>query len=63
MFIHIDDGREVNLTLPLQDNELTNFYENIRQHLLHWFEGRVDQYDNGSYGSNDIGCDIQRVDD
>jgi len=63
MFIHIDDGREVSLTLPLQDNELTHFYENIRQHLLHWFEGRVDQYDNGSYGSNDIGFDIQRVDD
>ena len=28
-----------------------------------WFEGRVDQYDNGSYGNNDIGFDIMRVDD
>ena len=30
---------------------------------MNWFEGRVDQYDNGSYGNNDIGFDIMRVDD
>lgn len=63
MFIHVDEGREVDLNLPLQDAELTHFFENIHEHLLHWFEGRVDQYDNGNYGSNDIGFDIQRVDD
>ena len=63
MFIHLDEGREMDLTLPVQDDELTHFFEYIHEHLLHWFEGRVDQYDNGSYGSNDIGFDIQRVDD
>jgi len=53
MFIHIDEGREVDLNLPLKESELNSFFENIYQHLLHWFQGRVDQYDNGSYGSND----------
>lgn len=63
MFIHLDEGRETDLNLPLQDKELANFFEGITTHLLHWFEGRVDQYDNGSYGNNDIGFDIQRVDE
>ena len=63
MFIHMDEGREASLNLPVQDAELATFFERIYEHLLHWFEGRVDQYDNGSYGSNDMGFDIQRVDD
>ena len=63
MFIHVDEGREVDLDLPLNDTQLIQFFENIHEHLLDWFEGRVDQYDNGSYGNNDIGFDIQRVDD
>jgi len=63
MFIHVDEGREVDLNLPLQKDELTTFFDSLNDHLLNWFEGRVDQYDNGSYGSNDIGFDIQRVDD
>lgn len=63
MFIHMDEGREVDLHLPVQKVELNAFFEKIYEHLLHWFEGRVDQYDNGSYGNNDIGFDIQRVDD
>jgi len=63
MFIHIDEGREADLNLPLQEAELILFFENINTHLLNWFEGRVDQYDNGNYGNNDIGFDIQRVDE
>jgi len=63
MFIHVDEGREVDLNLPMREDELTHFFESIYEHLMGWFEGRVDQYDNGSYGNNDIGFDIQRVDD
>ena len=63
MFVHVDEGREFDFNLPLKDDELTQFFENIYKHLMDWFEGRVDQYDNGNYGSNDIGFDIQRVDD
>ncbi len=63
MFIHLDEGREADLMLPLQEKALIGFYESIYEHLMIWFEGRVDQYDNGSYGNNDIGFDIMRVDD
>ena len=63
MFVHIDEGREAELFLPLNETDLTKFYESIYEHLMNWFEGRVDQYDNGSYGNNDIGFDIMRVDD
>jgi len=63
MYIHVDEGREADLELPLQEKDLISFYESIYEHLMVWFEGRVDQYDNGSYGNNDIGFDIMRVDD
>lgn len=63
MFIHVDEGREVVLALPLVDTELTHFFEGLYEDLLRWFESRVDEYDNGHYGNNDIGFDIQRVDD
>jgi len=63
MFIHVDEGRETELDLPLKEDDLKAFFEMLYSHLLHWFENRVDQYDNGSYGSNDIGFDIQRIDD
>lgn len=63
MFLHVDEGREIDLDLPLRDDELATFFDSINNHLLDWFEGRVNQYDNGSYGSNDIGFDIQRVGD
>ena len=62
MFIHIEEGREEDLRLPLEEAQMTKFFESIYAHLLGWFETRVDQYDNGSYGNNDIGFDILRVD-
>jgi len=62
MYIHIEEGREEDLRLPLEDTQMTKFFESIFEHLLGWFETRVDQYDNGNYGNNDIGFDIQRVD-
>jgi len=63
MYIHVDEGNEVDVMLPPSDEDLIQFYENIYDHLMNWFEGRVDRYDNGSYGNNDIGFDIMRVDD
>jgi len=62
MYIHIEEGREEILSLPLEKAELSRFFGTIYDHLLAWFETRVDQYDHGHYGSNDIGFDIQRVD-
>ena len=62
MFVNIEDGRAIELALPLQQTELAQFFEHIYTHLLLWFEGRVDQYDNGQYGNADIGFDIMRDD-
>jgi len=61
MFIHLDDGEQSILALPVKDKELKLFFGRLHGHLLSWFKDRVDQYDNGHYGGNDIGFDIQRV--
>ena len=63
MYIHLDEGVETDLLLPASKEDLSVFYEKVYEHLLGWFEKRVDQYDNGNYGNNDIGFDIMRVDD
>lgn len=63
MFILVEGKNNYELTLPVKDHELNTFYEDIYAYIHHWFTDRVDQYDDGHYGSNDIGFDIQRVDD
>jgi len=61
MYVQVEDKRPAALSLPLDDDSLATFFQHLYQHLMDWFEGRVEQYDNGSYGTNDIGFDIQRV--
>jgi len=34
MFIHVDEGREVDLNLPVREDELTHFFQSINEHLL-----------------------------
>ena len=63
MHISVEDANEYEVTLPAKNDDLTGFYEYIYKYLTDWFVGRVDQYDNGDYGSNDIGFDIQRVEE
>ncbi len=62
VFIGIDKGREYRLSLPIDDIELGALLEGIYEHVMNYFQDHVDSYDNGSYGNNDIGFDIQRVD-
>lgn len=61
MFIQIEDAGEHILDLPTSEAGITTLLDAIYEYMLEWFTGRVDHYDNGSYGSNDIGFDIQRV--
>ncbi len=61
MYIQIEDAGEHILDLPTTDDGITILLDKIYEYVLEWFTGRVDHYDNGSYGSNDIGFDIQRV--
>jgi len=62
MFIQIEDSTSFEISLPVSDSALKRFNEKIYLHILHWFTDRVRQYDEGEYGSSDIGFDILRID-
>lgn len=61
MFIQFDAQERHTINLPIEGDDLKPIFEGLYRSLLEWFEGRVEQYDHGSYGSSDIGFDIQRV--
>ncbi|WP_409432487.1 hypothetical protein ACJ3XI_09790 [Litorimonas sp. RW-G-Af-16] len=61
MFISIEHGRDIALPLPIQKGELPPLFESIYSHILDFFTDSVDEYDNGDYGSSDIGFDILRM--
>lgn len=62
-YIGIEKGREYRLSLPIDDIELGALLEGIYEYVMDYFQDQVDSYDNGDYGTSDIGFDIQRVDD
>mgnify|MGYP000099785357 CR=1 FL=1 len=61
MFIQVEDGDTHTLILPSDDKSIKVLLDALYNYVFEWFTGRVNQYDNGSYGSNDIGFDIVRV--
>jgi len=61
MFLSLEGGDMLDLSLPVDEKDLKTIYESLYQHILRWFTDRVDHYDNGDYGKTDIGFDIQRV--
>jgi len=63
VFVSIEKGREHQLSLPLDDIEIGALIEGIYEHLMDYFQDQVDSYDNGHYGNNEIGFDIQRLDE
>lgn len=64
MFISIDDtSRELRVELPANKHSLEPLFETIYNHILDYFQNSVDAYDNGEYGTSEIGFDIQRADD
>lgn len=63
MFVMMENALTFEIDLPIDDESLEQINESIYQHLLSWFTDRVSQYDDGEYGSGDIGFDIQRIDD
>jgi len=63
MFVQVEDTPHYEADLPISEDSLQHMNENIYQHLLHWFSDRVRQYDEGHYGSSDIGFDILRIED
>ena len=63
MFVSIEETEQTELDLPVTPDALTGLYESLHQHLMRWFEERVETYDNGSYGSNEIGFNIYRIEE
>lgn len=61
MYLSLENLKPYEIELPTTDKGLENLYETLYGFLLHWFDDRVEEYDDGEYGSNDIGFDIQRV--
>jgi len=63
MYVMMENALTFEVDLPLADDARNNINEKIYQHLMHWFTDRVRQYDEGEYGTGDIGFDIRRIDD
>ena len=61
LYMQVEEDKTYDFDLPLSEKELNACLEGLFQYLLHWFKDRVERYDHGSYGSSDIGFDIQRV--
>ena len=63
MYIAIEQTQQYEIDLPASKEDLNGLFESIYQHLLGWFSDRVETYDNGNYGSNEIGFNIYRIDE
>lgn len=61
MFIRIENGVEVDIAQPVEDGALIPLFEAIHSHITDFFQDRIDDYDNGRYGTQDIGFDLQRM--
>lgn len=63
MFVTLENSTTFEIDLPIENNDLTEVFEGLYEHLIEWFTGRVEKYDHGNYGSTDIGFDIYRAED
>jgi len=63
MYVMMEDALTFEVALPMEKKSVNKINEALYQHLHSWFNDRVKQYDEGEYGSGDIGFDIQRIDD
>ena len=61
MYVTPDSGKPFRLSVPPTEAELEEVTEALYNYLVDWFASRIDRYDNGSYGNNDIGFDIIRA--
>ncbi len=56
--VQIINGPEYQFMLPLADNDPQPFYEHIHDHVRGWFSGGIERYQEGEYGSREIGFDF-----
>lgn len=61
VFLTPDHGKPHRLSLPVDEAQYLELVEELYEYLIDWFASRIDRYDNGDYGNNDIGFDIIRA--
>ncbi len=44
-----------------EESEYTDFYEHLYQHLVSWYEERIQRYEVGDYGATSIGFEMVRL--
>lgn len=58
--LHLEGGRDFDFSLPLDRDQMTEFFDHIHGHLVDFFEEHADRYEHGEYGGRDIGFDFVR---
>ena len=61
LYLTPDNRKPHRINLPLDKAQITEITEAMYAYLVDWFASRIDRYDNGDYGNNDIGFDIVRA--
>jgi len=61
--VHMEGGDSFELPVDLTDEAIQPLFAPLYRHIYDWFHHRVDQFEQGSYGSNDIGFEIINLPD
>ena len=61
MFVRIEKGAEIRLDHPIEDGALSPLFRALYEHISDFFQHSIDDYDNGHYGTQEIGFDLQRM--
>ncbi|VAV88227.1 hypothetical protein MNBD_ALPHA06-485 [hydrothermal vent metagenome] len=56
--VQIDGGDDFDLPVKLTDEAVAQIFEPLYLHIHDWFAERIKQFEQGSYGSRDIGFEI-----
>ena len=58
--LDIQGGESFSLTLPLTEDDSTRLFEYVYKHVLNWFQTQIDHYEQGEYGTREIGFEFSR---
>ena len=61
MYVRLESGSEIEVSQPLNEDELQPLFDALYKHLMSFFQNQIDDYDHGRYGLQEIGFDIQRM--
>lgn len=60
VILDIQGGESFSLSLPLMKDDSAVLFEYVYKHVLNWFQSTIDQYEQGEYGTREIGFDFSR---